>query len=126
MSINISNVVKIKHLALLLTLWSIRSTVVYMLNIEREFGVLLRQRRGAAGLNQIELADAAGVSRSSIISWEQGASTPSIVSLYKLAKALEIEPYQLLPKEESIMVDTSLDSVSEDVFESILDDIRGE
>ena len=97
-----------------------------MLNIEREFGALLRQRRGAAGFNQIELADAAGVSRSSIISWEQGANTPSIVSLYKLAKALKVEPQQLLPKEESIMVNTSLDGVSEDVFESILDEIRSE
>lgn len=57
----------------------------------------IKAARECRGMTQQELADASGVSRSSIARYEIGAKTPSIASTYKLAKALDV-PFEELAR----------------------------
>lgn len=54
------------------------------------FGLRLKQAREAAGLNQRELAAAAGVSAMAISKYERGLSVPSSRVLMRLAEALDV------------------------------------
>ncbi|MGN0839127.1 MAG: helix-turn-helix transcriptional regulator [Pyramidobacter sp.] len=60
--------------------------------------MLLREYRTLAHLSQAELAAKAGVSERSVIRWEQGGSL-NMRSLMKLAKALDINPGDLLDRD---------------------------
>jgi len=50
----------------------------------------VRERRGALGLTQRELASKAGIGFRTIVSYESGERFPYAAQLYKLAKALEV------------------------------------
>lgn len=67
--------------------------------IKRRFGANVRQAREAkdGGLTQDQLAEAVGVSRTSITGIELGNQNVNLQTLYKLAKALDVEPWSLLP-----------------------------
>lgn len=56
--------------------------------------------RKEAGLSQIDLADALGVSRQSVSKWETGESNPDITKLPALAKALDVSIDWLLSEED--------------------------
>ena len=56
----------------------------------------LRAAREAANLTRGALADAAGVHVSSITEWEAGRQVPRIATVAALARALSIEPADLL------------------------------
>jgi len=68
----------------------------------RAFGILLRQRRGEAGLSQKALAKRAGVHYTYISHIERENQpmnrVPSLDVLYGLAKGLGIHPAELLPE----------------------------
>jgi transcriptional regulator with XRE-family HTH domain len=58
----------------------------------------LKAARRNAGLTQADLAKRIGVSQARISSWEQGERHPDAFRLHGLAKALELDVLDLLPK----------------------------
>ncbi len=66
-------------------------------------GAALRVARRAAGLTMTALAGRAGVTQSFISQVEAGTISPSIATLYGLAKALGIAPTALLPAAHGAM-----------------------
>ena len=60
------------------------------------FAANLRRLRHEKGLAQDDLAYEAGVSRSYLSQLEKGAFYASLKILDKLAKALNVEPYELI------------------------------
>ena len=60
------------------------------------FAANLRRLRHQKGLAQDDLAYEAGVSRSDLSQLEKGAFYASLKILEKLAKALGVEPYELI------------------------------
>ena len=58
--------------------------------------------RKKAGMSQIDLADALGVSRQSVSKWETGESNPDITKLPALAKALDVSIDWLLSEEDPV------------------------
>lgn len=59
--------------------------------IKKNFGEILRKTRQSKGLSQSELAQQTGVTKRSIIFWEQGASNITLENADKLLKALGVE-----------------------------------
>lgn len=64
----------------------------------RGIGALVRERREGLGISQFELAASLHLSRNTIGNIENGRHGPSLVTLYELASALQVEPSQLLPR----------------------------
>ena len=65
--------------------------------IKSEFGRHLRELRVDRKLTQEELAERAGLHFTYVGQIERGVRNPSLVNLYKLAKALSITAGELLP-----------------------------
>lgn len=63
-------------------------------------GKRLKTMREAKGLSQGDIEKRAGLLRSYISRVEGGYTAPSLTTLEKFAKALEIEPYQILFQSE--------------------------
>ena len=61
-----------------------------------DVGKRLRQLREVKGLSQGDIERRSGLLRSYISLVEGGYTAPSLQTLEKFAKALEVEPYQLL------------------------------
>jgi len=61
-----------------------------------DIGKRLRELREAKGLSQGDIERRSGLLRSYISRVEGGYTAPSLVTLEKFAKALEVESYQLL------------------------------
>ena len=55
----------------------------------------LRQLRISTKLKQIDMAKQLGIRESTISMWEKGKSYPSIPTIYKLAKILEVTPEEV-------------------------------
>ena len=68
-----------------------------MEDIKKHFGKRLRELRDKQNLTQEALADKAGMHFTYIGQIERGIRNPSLVNLYKLAKALKVSAGQLLP-----------------------------
>ena len=63
----------------------------------KNIGFRIQFFRKKIGLSQEELAEQSGLSYSTISHVESTTSYPlSMISLYRIAKALKVEPYQLL------------------------------
>lgn len=65
-----------------------------------DIGKRLRELREAKGLSQGDIERRSGLLRSYISQVEGGYTAPSLATLEKFAKALEVEPYQLLYRGE--------------------------
>jgi len=63
-----------------------------------DIGKRIRALREAKGLSQGDIEKRSGLLRSYISRVEGGYTAPSLSTLEKFAKALEVEPYQLLFK----------------------------
>jgi len=61
-----------------------------------DIGKRLRALREAKGLSQGDIERRSGLLRSYISRVEGGYTAPSLTTLEKFAKALEVEPYQLM------------------------------
>ena len=61
----------------------------------------VREVRNRKSLSQLELASLAGISQSFLASLESGKKQPSVSTILKLAKALEINPGDLFPRNAS-------------------------
>ncbi len=68
-----------------------------MIRMMSSTGEKLKRLRRGNGLTQVELADKAGVSQSTIAQIETGErKTPHPRTLTKLSEALGVEPFELL------------------------------
>lgn len=65
-------------------------------------GEAVRRHRTTAGLSMRELARRSGVSQPLLSMIENGKSAPSIVTLYRVAEALEVTPQELLGEPDVI------------------------
>jgi transcriptional regulator with XRE-family HTH domain len=61
-----------------------------------EFGEFIRIERVRRRLSQEKLAEKASLHRNCIGPIERGESNPTLITILKLAKALEMEPHKLL------------------------------
>ena len=64
------------------------------------FGKVLRELRDGNGISQEELAEYCDLDRTYISLLERGLRQPTITTIFKLAKALDITPSQLIAKVE--------------------------
>jgi transcriptional regulator with XRE-family HTH domain len=66
------------------------------MDLKRAMAINLRRVRYAKELTQEELADRAGLSARYLGSIERGAVSPSVTVLGQLAKALRVDPCELI------------------------------
>ncbi len=65
--------------------------------IKRDFGKHLRKLRKEKGWTQEDLAERAGMHFTYVGQIERGVRNPSLINIYKIAKALRSKPNRLLP-----------------------------
>ncbi len=65
-------------------------------SLSKKFGMRVRFERMKRDWSQEQLADLAGIGRTTITSIERNISSPTLDIVEKISKALEYEPYQLL------------------------------
>jgi transcriptional regulator with XRE-family HTH domain len=70
-----------------------------MKNDITKFGKALREIRLKKNLSQGDIADKLGVHRSYISGLERGKRNPSLLTIKKMAKAIGVEPEELLKYE---------------------------
>lgn len=75
------------------------------LSPQAAFGQVLRKHRLAAGLSQEELGLESGVQRNFISLIETGQNQPTITTLFRLAKALDIKASSLVSDVETMSTD---------------------
>jgi transcriptional regulator with XRE-family HTH domain len=63
----------------------------------RDIGETVRRLRELRGWSQMELGARAKVAQSNISRLESGCNTPTLGTLYRLAKVFAIHPKELLP-----------------------------
>ena len=66
-----------------------------------DVGKQVRKIREAKGLSQADIEKRSGLSRSYVSRVEGGHTAPSLATLQRFAKALEVEPYELLLSERN-------------------------
>lgn len=65
--------------------------------ILKSFGDRIKKLRKEKGLTQEQLADEAQIERSYMGTIERGERNPTLLKVYKIAKALKVSAGQLLP-----------------------------
>ncbi len=65
--------------------------------LSQKVGDKIRQARENIGISQEELSDRAGFYRTYVGHIEVGRYTPSVYTIYKIAKALKVPSSDLLP-----------------------------
>ena len=70
-------------------------------DVRRMVGRNVRRLRIAAGLSQAELAERMGVDRAYVSGLELGQRNPTIVTLWHVAKALEVKVRPFFDEEKS-------------------------
>ncbi len=68
----------------------------------KNFGKVIRRHRKAKRLSQEELADRSNLHRTYISEIERGLKTVSLLSLFRISKALEVPAYSLVREVENI------------------------
>jgi transcriptional regulator with XRE-family HTH domain len=68
---------------------------------EGTFGFLLREARLAAGMSQGDLSDRSGLPKPTLSRYENGHVLPSLLTLRRLADALDVGESTLLPGDKS-------------------------
>jgi len=71
--------------------------------IEEAFGKAIKKLRKEKNLSQEGLAAASSLDRSFISLLENGRKQPSLVTIFQLAKALDIVPSQLIANAEELL-----------------------
>jgi len=67
------------------------------------FGIVLRELRITNNISQEKLAEYCDLDRTYISLLERGKRQPSITTIFKLAKALELSPSALIEKVEQLV-----------------------
>ena len=81
-------------------------------NDGKHFGQRLREARVAAGLSQSELEDISGIPKARLSRYENGHVEPSIQTLARLARALNVSEASLLGDQRAVL---------EDFFQALFD-----
>jgi len=63
----------------------------------RQFGMMVRLRRSQCNITQMRLAELVGCSLQAIGNIERGESNPSLIMVYRIARALNVSAKELLP-----------------------------
>ena len=71
-------------------------------SIENLFGQILRELRTEKGISQEDLGFKSGYHRTYISLLERGQKNPSLQTIFRLAKALEISPSEVIRRIENI------------------------
>lgn len=71
----------------------------------KHFGQRLREARVAAGLSQSELEDISGIPKARLSRYENGHVEPSIQTLARLSRALNVSEASLLGDQRAILED---------------------
>ena len=79
----------------------------------RTIGKLVRYERKRAGLTQHQLAERAGLTRTSITNLESGNQQVRVHTLFGIAEALGVLPQQLLPLPDRTLSDVADEKVKE-------------
>ena len=66
------------------------------MELNKIFGVVLREFRDERGLSQEKLAELSDLERTFISFLERGERQPSLTTIFKIAKALDISATQLI------------------------------
>lgn len=66
------------------------------MNIQKATAITLSSYREQIGISQEELAYRAGLHRTFISQIERGLKVPTLLSIFKIAKALDISPSQFI------------------------------
>lgn len=69
--------------------------IVKIEDIDKKVGLNIRVQRVKRGISQEELADMAGIARSTMGIVERGEQSPSLQTIAKIATALKIDIYKL-------------------------------
>jgi transcriptional regulator with XRE-family HTH domain len=72
---------------------------------EKTFGQRLRETRIRAGMSQSDLEDISGIPKARLSRYENGHVAPSIQTLERLAKALQVSEASLLGDQRAILED---------------------
>ena len=72
-------------------------------SIEKFFGQVLQQLRKERGLSQEELGFESGYHRTYISQLERGKKSPSLQTIFQLAKALKMEPSEIVERVQTII-----------------------
>jgi transcriptional regulator with XRE-family HTH domain len=67
-------------------------------SVDELFGQVLREIRRERGLSQEDLAFESGYHRTYISLLERGKKSPSLKTIFQLAKALNIEPSEIIDR----------------------------
>jgi len=70
---------------------------------DRAFGMALREVRNTRSLSQEELSFECGSHRTYIGQLERGQKSPSLRTIFKLAKALKVLPSELVRRSEAVL-----------------------
>jgi transcriptional regulator with XRE-family HTH domain len=70
--------------------------------IEKFFGQVLHELRKERGLSQEELGFESGYHRTYISQLERGKKSPSLQTIFQLAKALKVEPSEIVERIQSL------------------------
>ena len=65
-----------------------------------EFGQKIRNLRKAKGYSQESFADHANIHRTYMGGIERGERNPTLTTIYRIAEALEVEPWELLKSDD--------------------------
>lgn len=69
-----------------------------MKELNRAFGLLLKQNRARLDLTQAELGKAVGLGRTAITNIESGKQAVSLYQVYEFSDVFGIDPKELLPQ----------------------------
>lgn len=75
----------------------------------------LKRLRKERGMNQSELADKLGVSRTTVTTWEKGDALPSLDRIVEIASVLDVDLITLLGREDVFLKDDLLSEYSEQI-----------
>lgn len=74
-------------------------------DLDRGFGLVVRDRRVEAGMTQQRLAELALISRNYVSDVERGLKSPTLSTVQRLANALEVAPHVLVRAAERVQHD---------------------
>ncbi|SFE52334.1 helix-turn-helix domain-containing protein [Spirosoma endophyticum] len=70
-------------------------------------GKKIKSHRNNAMVNQVHFASQIGLSRTSLVNIEQGRQQPSVILLWRIAEALNIEMKELIPSRVEVEATTN-------------------
>lgn len=76
--------------------------------LHKRIGSFIAARRNRLSMKQEQLAASVGISRASLANIERGRQSVLVHHLYAIAKALHLQPNELLPQMDEVKADEAL------------------